>query len=598
MPQADVRGCPPVRTSSTKRGSMKQIVWIFLGWLALDSYFVSADEVQDKALISAAQKGNVEEIKRQLKAGAKIDAIDSNKDDYEGLQVIHYAARSGNIQEVKFLLAAGAKVDAIDFHGRQPLHYAALNGSVDLVKALLIAGAQVNAVDEYEEAAIHLAAEQNKIEVVKLLIASGAGLEIADINGMSPLYRAALAGRAEGVKVLLVAGAKANPTDRYGNHLTQMTEKYGHPEIAKILREFVASPKPIAPVQPTKPLTAISPAKTGRNMIAPGIELPKKVADYFIQTTGDWKKGNPFDGEITVSKISPNIYKVDYSFQQPIDMDSSAAMIPTLNECLANHIADITHSPGWDVGQESDMYDRNFGKPFSNLTYLILTGAKEGESREHATGRKTMSWKYGDILDNKSLRYENGGGDCKKLLKPEFTKHTPADIAIEPIRETNGGFAGGIFNLVKPELLSSGEVTAGYEARISVKPISSNFYSVTYSYPELMDTSTEGGSMYYSLVQSSLTMCVGGYLAGKQGYNVWDVGMGQFLNNVGNKDGLSSFDYYILINPKEGVSRVEATRRKDIHWLGEGSSYEILKSENKNNLDICRKLLKPEYVPK
>jgi hypothetical protein len=350
----------------------------------------------------------------------------------------------------------------------------------------------------------------------------------------------------------------------------------------------------------TIPLSAVPSINKAEINIIGGVELPRKVADYFVQTTGSWNKGNPYDGEISVSRISHNIYKVDYSFQQPIEMDSSAAMIPTLNECLANYIADKTHSLGWDVGQERDMYDRNFGKPFSNLTYLILTGAKDGESREHATGRKTMSWEFGEILDNKELRYRNGYGSiigaCKKLLKPEFTNHTPADMAIEPIKETGGGFAGGLLNLVKPDY-SSGEASLAYEARITVKPISSNFFSVNYSYPELIDISSEGASMYYSLSQSLLTTCIGGYLAAKRDYEAWDVGMGQSLNQVGNKDGLNSFDYFVLIIPKEGVSRVEATRRNDIHWMGEQSSYEILKSANKNNLVMCRKLLRPEYLP-
>lgn len=333
--------------------------------------------------------------------------------------------------------------------------------------------------------------------------------------------------------------------------------------------------------------------------ITGGVELPKKVADYFIQTTGNWKNGNPFEGEVSVTNISPNIYRVDYNFQQPIAIDSSAAMIPILNECLANYIADKTHSPGWDVGQEKDLYDRNFGKPFSKLSYLILTGAKDGETREHATGRKTMFWKYGEFLDRKSFQYQDGYsiGDCMKLLKPEFTKHTPVDMAIEPIKKTNRGLDGGLLNLVKPEY-SSGEASLGYEARISVKLIGSNFYSVTYSYPELVDTSKEGAAMYYSLAQSALTMCIGGYLAGKQGYDVWDVGMGKFLNQVGSKDGLNSFDYFVLVNPKDGVSRVAATGRNNIRWMGESSDYQTLKSVNKSNLVMFQKLLRPEYVPK
>lgn len=579
---------------------MRRVTWIILGLLALVPYSAYADEAQDKALVSAASNGNLEEIKRLLAAGANVDSTDYSKDQ-EGLQAIHYAVNLGNIKEVNVLLAAGAKADAIDFNGRQPIHYAALNGNTELVKVLLAAGAKVDASDQYGKQPLHFAADKNKIEVVKLLIAAGANLEAGDQNGMQPIYRAALAGNTEVVKLLIAAGAKADTTDKYGNHLIQDVEKKGHTEVGRILREAATNPPLTAQVQSTRMLPAIPQNKKNSNIIAQGVALPKNVADYFVQTAGNWENGNPYDGEISVSKISTNIYRVDYNFQQPIGMDATVAIISTLNECLANYIADKTHSPGWDVGRERDMFDRNFGRPFSNLTYLILTGAKDGETREHATGRKTVYWTYGEILDNKSLRYENSypsvTGECKKLLKPEFSKHTPADMAMDPIKEINGGFAGGLLNLVKPEY-TSGEASIGYEARISVEPISSNFYRVKYSYPDPVEISKEGAAMFYSLTQSAVTMCIGGYLAGKRGYEVWDIGMGQVLNQIGTKDGFKTFDYYVLINPKDGVSRVKATGRKDISWIGAQSSYELLKSANRNSLVVCRKLLNPEFVPK
>lgn len=215
-------------------------VMLACGALFPDSAY--ADEVQDKALVSAAQKGDIKEIKRLIDAGAKVDSTDFSKDQ-EGLQAIHYGAMFGNIKVVRIMLAAGAKVDAIDFKGMQPIHYAALNGSAELVKVLLAAGAKVDASDEYSEQPLHFAAEKNNTDVVKVLLAAGANLEAADINGMQPIFRAALADGAdkgkilEVLKELLAAGAKVNPTDKYGNHLIQKAEKEGHIEVVNILTD-------------------------------------------------------------------------------------------------------------------------------------------------------------------------------------------------------------------------------------------------------------------------------------------------------------------------------------------------------------------------
>jgi uncharacterized protein YecT (DUF1311 family) len=209
---------------------------IMLSFGALFAYSAYADEVQDQALVSAAQKGMTEEIRRLLDAGAHVDSADK-----DGLQAIHYSAWSGNIKVVKLMLAAGAKVDAINYQGLQPIHYAALNGSAELVKVLLAAGAKVDASDRNGQQPLHLASSKSNIDAVKALVAAGANLEAEDITGRPPIYLAA-ADRdtddpktLEVVRVLLAAGAKANPTDRQGNHLIQNIEQKGRTEMVNRL---------------------------------------------------------------------------------------------------------------------------------------------------------------------------------------------------------------------------------------------------------------------------------------------------------------------------------------------------------------------------
>lgn len=172
-----------------------------------------AEIVQDNALFSAAQKGDVDEVKRLLTADVKINA-----ESRAGEQAIHYATQFGNIEVVKALLAAGAKVDAVDKSGYQPIHYAAQKGYIEIVKVLLAAGAKVDArveaLNKFGGQPIHFAAQSGNAELIKILLAAGVNANAQDNSGKSPLQWISNRGNPELVKqMLLAAGAKKVPTD-------------------------------------------------------------------------------------------------------------------------------------------------------------------------------------------------------------------------------------------------------------------------------------------------------------------------------------------------------------------------------------------------
>lgn len=172
-----------------------------------------ADNAQDKALFLAVMKGNIDEAKRLLAGGAKVDAVDEFGD-----QPIHAAAQGGNTELVKALLAAGAKVDAVSGVSFQPIHYAAQKSNIELVQVLLAAGAKVDAKvaasNKFGGQPIHFAAQSGNAELVKMLLAAGAKADAADNSGKPPFHWIATKGDPELVKkVLLAAGAKKVPTE-------------------------------------------------------------------------------------------------------------------------------------------------------------------------------------------------------------------------------------------------------------------------------------------------------------------------------------------------------------------------------------------------
>ena len=100
-------------------------------------------------------------------------------------RVLRIAASDGNIEAVKRQLAAGANVNAPDTYGYTSLHKAAENGHKEIVELLIAKGADVNAKNKYEQTPLHRAAFEGRKEIAELLIAKG-----ADVNALSVLLAA------------------------------------------------------------------------------------------------------------------------------------------------------------------------------------------------------------------------------------------------------------------------------------------------------------------------------------------------------------------------------------------------------------------------
>lgn len=175
-------------------------------WKSLVGYFLPSAE---KRLISAAQEGNSDQVRKLLNAGAVVD----HRDQY-GLTALAWAAGLGNEEVVQILLDEGAAVDHQDWHGRLPLSWAAKNGNEAIVRLLLEHDAVADCMDHWGNTPLIWAAYTGNEAIVRLLLEHGAVVNYQGRYRWSyiPLMCAAWNGEKEVVRMLLERGSDL-PTD-------------------------------------------------------------------------------------------------------------------------------------------------------------------------------------------------------------------------------------------------------------------------------------------------------------------------------------------------------------------------------------------------
>lgn len=202
-------------------------------------------------LHAAAERGDVNAIKAELKNGAdpnaawdvsggkrgmtplmlaamsgKADAVtailaakpDLGARGRDGQSALVLAAGWGTPAAVQALLDAGASIDARADDGRTALMMAAARGSADTLQLLLSKGADLKARNKWQQSALHLAVQSGDVAKIQMLLTAGAGADLADDTGMTPMHIAAgtdIAGVGP-LKTLIDAGADVNKADQDG----------------------------------------------------------------------------------------------------------------------------------------------------------------------------------------------------------------------------------------------------------------------------------------------------------------------------------------------------------------------------------------------
>jgi ankyrin repeat protein len=179
----------------------------------------------------AAEVGNAEMIKLLLEAGA-----DPESPNADGQTALLAVARTGNVEAAKLLIDRGAKVDAREkWGGQTPLMWASARRHPPMMQFLISKGADVNArsidrdyqrhvtaegrpksLDSGGLTALLYAARENCMACVKVLLDNKADIDLPDPDGVSPLLVAIMNSNWDLAKQLILAGADVNQWDTYG----------------------------------------------------------------------------------------------------------------------------------------------------------------------------------------------------------------------------------------------------------------------------------------------------------------------------------------------------------------------------------------------
>jgi ankyrin repeat protein len=174
----------------------------------------------ERALLTAARRGDVDGIERALAAGAAVDA----RDDYERTPLMR-AAAFGHAHAIPSLLAAGADAMLHDVTDATVTHLAALGAEAGVLQALRSAGVDLTgqseggpnrrtalggALDVYLTARASPADEERarmSLDTLRVLLESGASPDHAGSTTDTPLVAAIGQGDAALVGLLLDHGA-------------------------------------------------------------------------------------------------------------------------------------------------------------------------------------------------------------------------------------------------------------------------------------------------------------------------------------------------------------------------------------------------------
>lgn len=216
-------------------------------------------------MLSGAAAGNLELVEYLVDVGANLEATN----EWNGT-ALYFAAQSENKELVELLLSKGTQVKSDDPEFRSPLYPVAYEGNIEIAELLIEHGADVKAVNVNGMTPLHMASHNGQAEMAGLLIDKGADPNAKDNEGRTPLYKgiqnghfdftnvlvnkggdsgckeshcgqtalhcAAIKGYNDVTKLLIKAGADVNATDNDGCTPLCYACKYGHKELADLLK--------------------------------------------------------------------------------------------------------------------------------------------------------------------------------------------------------------------------------------------------------------------------------------------------------------------------------------------------------------------------
>lgn len=170
----------------------------------------------DQALIAAAERGAVEDVRRLLAEGARHDARDAR-----GRTALLVATIHDRVEVARVLIAAGADVNAKDHAQDSPFLFAGAEGRLDILRLTLAAGADLRSTNRYGGTALIPACHHGHVETVRELLKTRIDVDHVNNLGWTALLEAIILGDGstpylEIVRLLVGAGANVSLADRDG----------------------------------------------------------------------------------------------------------------------------------------------------------------------------------------------------------------------------------------------------------------------------------------------------------------------------------------------------------------------------------------------
>jgi ankyrin repeat protein len=159
-----------------------------------------------RALVEAAEKGDVDRLQQLLERGVDINSAQEN-----GWTALMAAAAHGQTAAIELLLTRGADPNRTDSVGNTALHHAVCGNKDAILRALLDRGVDVNARTQTGYTALHLAVQDRRVRAVRRLIAAGANVnaQTTDQWALTPLKQALTDDKIR--PLLEEAGARLDP---------------------------------------------------------------------------------------------------------------------------------------------------------------------------------------------------------------------------------------------------------------------------------------------------------------------------------------------------------------------------------------------------
>lgn len=190
----------------------------------------------DQQLLRAAADGDADAARVALDAGADTETRDGHR-----RTPLLLAATHDRVNVATLLVRHGADPDALDDRHDTPWLVTGVTGSVAMLEVLLPAKPDLTIENRYGGVSLVPACEAGHVAYVKRVLQTGEDVNHVTNQGLTCLLEAVMLGdggseHQQIVAYVLAHGADRTIRDPHGFDALQYSEKFGHKEIAALLR--------------------------------------------------------------------------------------------------------------------------------------------------------------------------------------------------------------------------------------------------------------------------------------------------------------------------------------------------------------------------